>query len=81
MILQYIDDTLLFVKIESELLDVLETYFEVLLRYNVKLYPGKFVIYSKEIEWGDNHMSAAGVGPSPNLVKAVQEMPEPQPHP
>ena len=35
------------------------------------------MLYAKEIEWGGKHLSATGVGPSPNRVKSVQEMPAP----
>ena len=60
-VLQYIDDTMIYVKTEEELLDNLELYFDVMLKYNIKLHPGKFVLYETEIEWGGKLLSSNGL--------------------
>ena len=77
-VLQYIDDTLIYAKTEDELLDALEQYFGLLLRWNVKLHPGKFVFFAKELEWGGKTLSAAGLGPTQGRLDAVKGMAAPQ---
>ena len=49
-LLQYIDDTLLYGKNEDELLDRLDAYFDVMLKHNVKLHPGKFTLFAKKLK-------------------------------
>ena len=76
-ILQYIDDTLLYARNEDELLDSLESYFKLLTRYNVKLHPGKFVLFARQLVWGGKLISAEGTRPNPQRIKTIKEMAEP----
>ena len=76
-VLQYIDDTLLFARNEKELLDSMEEYFRLLSKYNVKLHPGKFVLFEKQLVWGGKLVSAEGTRPNPKRVETVLHMEEP----
>ena len=78
VLLQYIDDTLLFAKTEAGLLDALEQYFDLLIKYNIKLHPGKFVLYATEIEWGGKLLSSEGLAPALHRIAAIKDMPMPQ---
>ena len=73
-ILQYIDDTLIYAESEEGLLDCLEQYFELLAKANVKLHPGKFTLFAKEVIWGGKMISEEDTKPKPRRVTAVQEM-------
>lgn len=76
-IIQYIDDTLLYGKDENELLDRLEEYFNILLKHNVKLHPGKFTLFSRRLKWCGKEISQDGVKPDEDRVAAARNMPEP----
>ena len=76
-ILQYIDDTLIYAQNEDELLDVLETYFKTISAYNIKLHPGKFVLYDTKLVWGGKLVSAMGTRPNPKKVESILAMGEP----
>ena len=51
-VLQYLDDGLIFAGEERGLLDALRAYFTVLQKHNIKLHPGKFVLFAKNLTWG-----------------------------
>ena len=76
-ILQYIDDTLLYASTEEELLQCLEKYFTLMSEYNIKLHPGKFVLFAKKLTWGGKEISAEGTRPNPERIQSITELPEP----
>ena len=76
-VLQYLDDGLLHALHEKGLLEALRAYFTVLRRHNIKLHPGKFVLFAKELTWGRHHINADGVAPAKFRIRSVDEMPEP----
>ena len=59
-VIQYIDDTLVYGSSEEELLDKLDEFFGRLCRHNVKLHPGKFTLFAKELTWGGKSVSGEG---------------------
>ena len=66
-----------------ELLDILENFLEQLDRHNVKLHPGKFVLFAKELGVYSGEVSSLvskdRVKPPPYRLRlaAIREMPEP----
>ena len=76
-VLQYLDDTLIYAKDEEELLELLEKLFTQFERFNLKMYPGKFVMYVNDLTWGGKTVDGSGVRPSDKRQAAIQEMPEP----
>ena len=48
-LIQYLDDSLLYAKSEAELLKVLDRYFALLIKFNIKLHPAKFVLFAKKL--------------------------------
>ncbi|MAA69219.1 MAG: hypothetical protein CL915_10765 [Deltaproteobacteria bacterium] len=77
-ILQYIDDTLIYAKEEDELLDVLEEYFSRLSAHNIKLHPGKFVLYATEVTWSGKLVTPEGTRPNPKRVETIADLAEPE---
>ena len=51
-VLQYLDDTLVYARNEDELIENLDKLFSRFTKFNLKLHPGKFVLYATEITWG-----------------------------
>ena len=76
-VLQYLDDGLMFAKKEKELINVLRAYFTVLQKHNIKLHPGKFVMFAKSLTWGGKDLSKDGVKPAAHRTQSVEEMPDP----
>ena len=77
-ILQYLDDSLLHAKSEKELLDILDKYFAILDKHNIKLHPAKFTLFARVLTWCGKQISAEGVRPSPKRVETVLAMAEPK---
>ena len=77
-LIQYLDDSLLYGGSEEELLDRLEQFFTLLEQHNVKLHPGKFVLFARELVWGGKSVSANGIKPSPHRIASIQDMPDPE---
>ena len=77
-VLQYLDDTLVYAKDEDALLDNLEKLFTRFLKFNLKLHPGKFVLYATELTWGGKTVDGNGVRPSERRLAAIRNMPEPE---
>ena len=76
-VVQYIDDTLLYGGSEDELLDKLDEFFSRLCQHNVKLHPGKFTLFAKELTWGGKAVSGEGVKPSAKRLQTIKDIPEP----
>ena len=77
-VLQYLDDTLVYAKNEEELINHLDRVFARFEKYNLKLHPGKFVLYATEITWGGKTVDGNGVRPSARRLQAIRDMPEPE---
>ena len=76
-VLQYLDDGLIFAAKERGLLDALRAYFTVMRKHNIKLHPGKFVLFAKSLTWGGHDLNGDGIKPASHRMKSVEEMPEP----
>ena len=76
-VLQYLDDGLLFAGVERGLLDALRAYFMVLEKHNIKLHPGKFVMFAKNLTWGGKDISGDGIKPASHRMRSVEDMPQP----
>ena len=76
-VLQYLDDGLVFAAAEKGLLESLRAYFTVLRRHNIKLHPGKFVLFAKNLTWGGKDLSGDGIKPAQHRLNSVEEMPDP----
>ena len=73
-VIQYLDDSLIYGSTEDELLDRLEKFFTLLDKHNIKLHPGKFVLFSKRLVWGGKEVTPQGVSPPPHRIAAIKEM-------
>ena len=60
-VLQYLDDTLVYARSEDELIENLDKLFSRFTKFNLKLHPGKFVLYATEITWGGKTVDGEGV--------------------
>ena len=60
-VLQYLDDTLVYARSEDELIKNLDKLFSRFTKFNLKLHPGKFVLYATEITWGGKTVDGEGV--------------------
>ena len=77
-VIQYLDDSLIYGSSEDELLDRLEQFFTLLDKHNIKLHPGKFVLFSRKLVWGGKEVTPDGIAPPPHRIAAIQDMPEPE---
>ena len=77
-VLQYLDDGFVYAEGERGLLDSLPAYFTVLKTHNIKLQPGKFVLFAKELTWGGKDVSGDGVMPAKHRMQSVEEMADPE---
>ena len=77
-VIQYLDDGLVFSKEEQGLLDGLRKYFEVHRKHNIKLHPGKFVLFAKSLTWGGRDLNADGIKPAAHRTRSIDQMPEPE---
>ena len=77
-VLQYLDDGLQWSTTgEKGLLNALRAYFTILQKHNIKLHPGKFILYAKSLTWGGKDINKDGVKPAAHRTKSVEEMPDP----
>ena len=76
-VLQYLDDGLLFAKAERGLLDALRAYFTILQKHNIKLHPGKFVLFARSLTWGGKDLNKDGVKPAAHRTRSAEQMPDP----
>ena len=76
-LLQYLDDSLLHAKTEAELIATLDQYLCILDKHNIKLHPGKFLLFAKRLTWCGKQVSEHGLRPSPERVATVNAMPDP----
>ena len=77
-ILQYLDDSLLHAKTEKELLRILDLYFAILDKHNIKLHPAKFTLFARKLTWCGKEISAEGVRRAPQKIATVLAMAEPK---
>ena len=77
-VLQYLDDTLIYAASQEQLLDNIDKVFDRMAKFNLKLHPGKFVLYATELTWGGKTVDGTGVRPSERRLEAIRKMPEPE---
>ena len=69
----YLDDVIVFLKMEEEHVQCLHAVFDHFLEHNLKLKPTKCKFFQNEINYLTHHVSKAGVRPSREDLKAVAE--------
>lgn len=74
----YLDDILVFSKGETEHVGHLTKIFDQLKKYGVVINTNKCVLGATEVTFLGYHVSAAGIRPLPEKVKAIQEYPLPK---
>ena len=74
----YLDDIVVFVRMEEEHLEHLHVVFERFREFNLKLKPSKCLFFQLEIVYLAHHVSRRGILPSRENVQAMQEFPMPE---
>ena len=74
----YLDDVIVFGRMEEEHLEHLSMVFERFHEFNLKLKPSKCSFFQSEIMYLAHHISQRGILPSWENVQAVQEFPMPK---
>ena len=74
----YLDDVIVFGRMEEEHLECLHMVFERFWEFNLKLKPSKCSFFQSEIVYLAHHVSWRGILPSWENVRAVQEFPMPK---
>ena len=74
----YLDDVIVFRRMEEEHLECLQVVFEHLREFNLKLKPSKCNLFQSEIIYLVHHISKEGVHPSKDNVHAIEEFPMPE---
>lgn len=69
----YLDDVMVFYRSFSDHLDHLESVFQALGRYGLKLRPEKFQLLRKQVKFLGHVVSSQGVSPDPDKVAAVSD--------
>jgi hypothetical protein len=73
-ILAWLDDLLMHAMDEPALLKLLRLFFQLCRDYNLKLHPGKCVLFSKMVRWCGRLISFNGVSFDPRRVQALHDM-------
>ena len=73
-ILAWLDDLLMHAIDEHALLKLLRRFFQMCRDYNLKLHPGKCVLFSKMVRWCGRLISFNGVRFDPRRVQALHDM-------
>jgi hypothetical protein len=73
-ILAWLDDLLMYAMNEPALLKLLRLFFQLCRDYNLKLHPGKCVLFSKMVRWCGRLISFNGVRFDPRRVQALHDM-------
>lgn len=76
--LVYLDDVILFSRTFSEHLDHLESTFQALGRYGLKLRPEKCHLFQKRVKFLGHVVGSQGVSPDPDKVAAVADWQPPR---
>ena len=74
----YLDDVIVFSRMEEEDLERLRVVFERFWEFNLKLKPSKCSFFQSEIMYLAHHISQRGILPSRENVRAMQEFPMPE---
>ena len=75
--LVYLDDVVIYSSMQEEHLDLLREVLEQFHLNGLKLKPSKCSFFSQEIEYLGHHISAQGIWPSCDKLRAIAEYPEP----
>ena len=73
----YLDDIIVFGRMEEEHLECLQVVFEHFREFNLKLKPSKCNLFQSEIIYLVHHISKEGVYPSKDNVHTIKEFPMP----
>lgn len=73
----WLDDLLLHRQTPEELLDSIEEFFKICVKYNLKLHPGKCVLFANDIRWCGRLISADGVKFDPRRMGGLVTMEPP----
>ena len=76
----YLDDMIVFLKMEEEHLQSLHLVFDHIREHNLRLKPTKCKFIQNEINYLAHHISRRGVWPSKESLKAVGELAPPKPY-
>ena len=74
----YLDDVIVFRRMEEEHLEHLRVVFECFRKFNLKLKPSKCNLFQSEIIYLAHHISKEGVHPSKDNVHMIEEFPMPE---
>ena len=74
----YLDDVIVFGRMQEEHLERLRVVFECFREFNLKLKPSKCNLFQSEIIYLAHHVSKEGVHPSKDNVRAIEEFPMPE---
>ena len=74
----YLDDVIVFGRMEEEHLECLHIVFEKFWESNLKLKPSKYSFFQSEIGYLAHHVSRQGILPSQDNVQAMEEFPMPK---
>ena len=74
----YLDDVLVYAGDTDELLKVLESFFQRLDKFGIRLHPGKAELFAERVTWCGHVISEAGVSVDPKKVEALVNMPTPK---
>lgn len=76
-ILCWLDDILLHCENISDMPDSIESFFDMCAKYNLRLHPGKCVLFSSSVRWCGRLISKDGVRYDPRGLNALQPMEPP----
>ena len=74
----YLDNVIVFGRMEEEHLECLRVVFEHFREFNLKLKPSKCNLFQSEIIYLAHHISREGMHPSKDNVHAIEEFPMPE---
>ena len=76
-LLAWLDDLLLYAAHSNDLLGYLQKFFELCRSSNVKLHPGKSVLFASNVRWCGRIISADGAKFDPRRIQGLLDMPPP----
>ena len=77
-LLLYLDDICIFAQDGDEMLDRIETVFDRLIEFNLKIKPKKCHFFAEEVDFLGFRLSKDGIKPSPEKVCKIKDWPVPQ---
>jgi RNase H-like domain found in reverse transcriptase/Reverse transcriptase (RNA-dependent DNA polymerase)/Integrase zinc binding domain/Integrase core domain len=76
-LISWLDDLLLHASSIAKLLEHLRSFFTICREFNLKLHPGKCVLFAAEVRWCGRLISAAGSKFDPRRIQGLLDMPPP----